>query len=423
MARIDAAYNYFLSTYGKDLGTKYESHKKSELRDTYNSILKINKDSPLYKITQTGDVAKFAIDIKESANEMHRQVMSLGGDGEDASSLLRTRVASSSDEKIVDAKYVGNNPDQEGFTVQVDKLAKPQINTGSFLSPMGRSFEAGSYSFDLDTHAGSYEFQFNVNEGDTNLEVQQRVARLINSSDVGINAEVLTNEKNQTALSLTSRQTGLAEGEEFLFNISSSTSWRELMTLGIGNITQPASNSHFFLNGKERSSLSNTFTINKSFELTLKGESSDPVSIGFKADAEAVADGLERLINSYNGMVAVGSKYSEAHSNNRLLNDVTAIAKSMSSILEAIGVTADSNGMLKLDRGKLTDKLSKDDEKEGFKTINKFKDALKRQSKRASLNPMSYVNKVIVEYKNPGHTLNHPYAPSAYAGMLVDTAL
>lgn len=64
MARIDAAYNYLLSTYGKATGSRYDSHKKSELRSLYNNIIKTNKESPLYKITQTGDVKEFAIDIK-----------------------------------------------------------------------------------------------------------------------------------------------------------------------------------------------------------------------------------------------------------------------------------------------------------------------------------------------------------------------
>ena len=64
MARIDAAYNYLLSTYGKATGSRYDSHKKSELRSLYNNIIKTNKESPLYKITRTGDVKEFAIDIK-----------------------------------------------------------------------------------------------------------------------------------------------------------------------------------------------------------------------------------------------------------------------------------------------------------------------------------------------------------------------
>ena len=47
MARIDAAYNYLLSTYGKATGSRYDSHKKSELRSLYNNIIKTNKESPI----------------------------------------------------------------------------------------------------------------------------------------------------------------------------------------------------------------------------------------------------------------------------------------------------------------------------------------------------------------------------------------
>ena len=68
MSRIDTAYNYFMTTYGNNIGNRYESHKKSELRDTYNKIVKANKDSPLYKIKDTEDMGQFAIDIKEHAN-------------------------------------------------------------------------------------------------------------------------------------------------------------------------------------------------------------------------------------------------------------------------------------------------------------------------------------------------------------------
>ena len=77
MTAIDTAYNYYLSTYGKQSASRYDSHKKSELRNIYNTIVKINKDSPLYKIKHTGDVQKFAIDIKESTRLIKNVVASL----------------------------------------------------------------------------------------------------------------------------------------------------------------------------------------------------------------------------------------------------------------------------------------------------------------------------------------------------------
>lgn len=425
MARIDAAYNYFLTTYGKDLGNRYESHKKSELRSTYNSILKTNKESPLFKIADTEDVAKFAIDVKESANSLHNAVSYLTENGEDISSMLDKKVATSSDEDVVLAKYVGSDDsaDTPSFKLKVKQLATPQVNTGRFLNPMAQDFEEGSYSFDLDTQSNSYEFQFNVGNRDTNLEVQQKISRLVNNSDIGLRAEIITNDKNQTALSISSKQTGLAENEEFLFSIKSSTAYDELNKLGIDKVTAQAANSVFELNGREHSSLSNTFTINKAFEVTLNSASDKTVEVGFKADTDAIADGLDELLMAYNGMVEVGMKYSSAHSNNKLYNEITAIGKNMSESLASVGIESDDNGKLSLDREKLGNAITGESKDDSYRVLNNFKDAISRQSKKASINPMNYVNKIIVEYKNPGKTLAHPYAPSAFAGMLVDRAL
>lgn len=425
MAKIDSAYNYFLSTYGKDLGDRYESHKKSELRSKYNSILKTNKESPLYKIAQTGDVAKFAIDIKESSNSISHSVANLTRNGDDIQSILDKKIATSDNEDQISAKYVGDDSDETatGFMMEVKKLASPQINTGNYLNPMASDFEEGTYSFDLDTTSASYEFQFNVNPHDTNLEVQQKISRLVNSSDIGLRSEILTNEQNQTALSIYSKNTGLAENEDFLFKITSNTSFNEINRLGISNVTSEASNSSFVLNGKEHSSLSNTFTINKAFEITLNDVTTEPVSIGFKADTEAMADGVSTLIDSYNGMVAVGLKYSSAHSNNRLFNEITGIGNSMKESLAAVGINQEEDGSLSLDRETFSTAISSGNADDHYSTLNKFKNALLRQADKTAINPMNYVNKIVVEYKNPGKTLAYPYAPSAYAGMLIDREL
>ena len=47
MAKIDNAYAYYISTYAQKTVSRYDSHKKSELRKVYNEMVKINKDSPL----------------------------------------------------------------------------------------------------------------------------------------------------------------------------------------------------------------------------------------------------------------------------------------------------------------------------------------------------------------------------------------
>jgi len=45
MAAIDTVYHYYLSTYANSTVSRYDSHKKSELRDIYNRMVKTNKES------------------------------------------------------------------------------------------------------------------------------------------------------------------------------------------------------------------------------------------------------------------------------------------------------------------------------------------------------------------------------------------
>ena len=77
MAKIDSAYNYYLMTYADQKATRYDSHKKSDLRKIYNSIVKSNKDSPLYKISDIESAKRYAIDIKEKTKSIQNVVASL----------------------------------------------------------------------------------------------------------------------------------------------------------------------------------------------------------------------------------------------------------------------------------------------------------------------------------------------------------
>ncbi len=424
MSRIDAAYNYFMTTYGDNIGSRYESHKKSELRDTYNRIVKTNKDSPLYKIKDTADIGQFAIDIKEHANSMSLSVSNLSSASDSVESILDKRIASSSDPNSIEAIYIGDESDNpEDFTIEVNSLAKPQVNTGNFLPPGGHDFEGGQYSFDLDIRNHSYEFQFNVNNGEDNLTVQNKIVRLLNTSDVGLNAQLIENRAGSNAIQISSKSTGVTEDESLLFSISSNISRRELVTLGIDNVTQLPSNSDFKLNGVAHESLSNTFTVNKAYELLLKAPSIGEVRVGLKNDTEALSDGIQQLLGSYNGMIDIGLKYTDAHQNRTLFNEISSIAKGMSESLAFAGISTDSLGHLTLNEQRLSEVINSDDKASAFTTLNELKTAISKAASKASINPMAYVDKAIVEYKNPGKTLAAPYATSAYSGMMVNYGL
>ena len=429
MAAIDTVYHYYLSTYANSTVSRYDSHKKSELRDIYNRMVKTNKESPLYKILNTRDTARYAIDVKENARRIQNVVASLSEDGTGIESAFSKKVASSTDDSVVSAKYIGKNSSDAGmddFEIEVRQLAGPQVNQGHFLYDIGRDIPIGSYSFDLNTTSASYEFQFNVNEGEKNRDVLNKLNRLINSANIGLKATVVENDKDQSTLRLESVRTGLGEEEEFIFDIvpeGTSDSYLAMQILGINEVASPAKNASFLLNGEEHSSYSNTLTVNQTFELTLKQVSREGESetIGYKPSVDAVADNLQELVDSYNSIIQIATNSAgEKQQGSKLKADICRVASEYHNELESIGLRTTEDGRIEIDRALLSDAVTSEDSKENFSVLNAFKDSLNERASAATINPMQYVNKIIVAYKNPGHNFATPYISSIYAGMMLD---
>lgn len=426
MARIDSAYAYYVMTYGNKEVSRYDSHKKSDLRKVYNNIVKTNKESPLYKITNMDDAKRFAIDIKESAKTIQNVVASLSDKYGSFEDSFQKKVAVSSDEDKVGVTYIGNGTEEnqaEEFTISVEQLAAPQVNTGNYLKDNGHSFKPDSYSFDLDTNTAAYEFQYTVSEEETNLDVMNKLANLVNKSNLGITAKVQSDGHGSSALTLTSVQTGLGSGESQLFALSpdaSPGSMEAMELLGINNVSEAAHNSSFTLNGTQHSSLSNTFTINNAFELTLKGTTDgQTASIGFKANTDAIADNIQTLVDAYNNIITTAESYSR-EDGNKLLNDMASLSRNNQASLEYIGLMVGENGSITIDRDILADAVAPNRADDTFATLKQFRDAIGNKADNASINPMNYVNKVVVAYKNPGHNFATPYITSIYSGMMLD---
>lgn len=425
---IQGAYNYYLDTYGNSATSRYDTHKKSELRSVCNNILKINKESPLYKIRNNKQVPTFLIDIKENARQLKNVISFLSDRGEGLESSFQKKVAVSSNEDIVSATYIGGPDDEDAsqnFDIEVRQLASPQTNLGNFLDGRSLDFAPGDYTFDLVTTTNSYEFQYTVNPNDTNLSIQEKLSRLFNNSGVGLTAEVLTDERGKSALKLTSKQTGLSESETALFEITpkaSIDSIEAMETLGINQITSPAQNSFFIFNGTEHSTYANTFTINKVFELTLNGISPEGVSsqIGFKTSVDAVADNLQNLVDAYNSFIETGERYSNGIQGNRLLRDLRGVSFSFREDLESIGMLVNDNGSIFIDKDLLADTIDETEFDGVFSVLDTFKNSLSAKANNVSIDPIQYVDKIIVTYKKPGFNFPSPYHTSLYSGMMLE---
>ncbi len=195
-----------------------------------------------------------------------------------------------------------------------------------------------------------------------------------------------------------------------------------MKTLGIHTITSPAENSRFDLNGVERSSHSNTFTVANAFEVTLKGISDDSssTSVGLKTSVDAVADNINSLVKAYNNFIKTSEEYQDFEGK-RLTSELKSVSETFKSELESIGLVAGEDGYLNIDKALLSQALESENRDESFSVLTSFKSALSAKADSASVNPLKYVNKLIVEYKNPARTFTAPYATSLYSGMMVDT--
>ena len=389
-AVLNTVYNNYLTAYSPRQLTKYDTHKKSELRSVYNSIIKLNKDAPWYLPTTSKDTQYYAVDVKENARELHNSIAQLGGLEQDG--MFRKKSVYSTNDDIAEVAYIGSEASSAAspeFDLEVRALATPQENLGYFLPDLATTLAPDTYSFDVAINDMNYEFQFNINEGDTNRQIMERLSRLINNADIGIRAEVVESD------------------------------------MGLNYISHSADNASFLINGEERSSSSNHFTVGKLFDVQIKAVSPEdkPVHIGLKTDTESITDNINQLVGSYNNFIRAASSYLNTQSRSRqLIREFSSIASLYGNSLESMGMHLEDDGMLSINDERLRQTAAASgNDLSAFNVLKDFSSSLLRKSDQVSLNPMNYVDKKIVAYKNPGHNFISPYTTSAYSGMMFNS--
>lgn len=427
---INSVYNYYAAQYGHREYSKYDTHSKAQLKSTFGRLQKINSQTPSYKIDFSDAALKYAIDLKENARELSQIADELSDESTD--SITYKRSATSSSPQVIDAEYIGDScvQDYEPLEVTVSQLACPQTNTGNFLQPNSKPFAAGEYSFDLQVQDLTYQFEFGVNATDTVTDTQQKIARLINQADIGLNAQLLTDGLGNSAISITSDATGIRGISPTIFHIQSqnstdaSDSNTELVsTLGLDRVTQYPANAVYSVNGTTATSVSNEVTIDNNYVLTFFDTTGKaPVTISMNTDTDAIADSIGELICGYNNLISVTANDANEHfeGNEKLKKDFAGIAKSYNHLLNENGLSVTDNGTIAVDRDAIISAADNGTLGDIFSGLNAFKQAVQKKAEDISLNPMDYVNNKIIAYKNPLRPTNDPYNLSAYTGMIFD---
>ncbi len=426
IAALNTVYNHFMTTYAPSgTNTRYDTHKKSELRSVYNSIVKLNKESPLFLIDNSAQTQEFAVGLKENSRALKNVISSLSIDGN--TDLLSKKAVSSSNENVVTASYIGvidEDKDVPSLDIEVKQLAKNQQNIGKFLPENGMDLESDTYSFDIHSRDLDYEFQFNINDGDTNRLIEEKLARLISRSNIGLHAAIIEDGNGNVALKLESSETGRRTDEDTQFRVSDDKTSKRSGAVDyfeIDRVSQYPDNSSFILNGEERSTLSNRFTIGHAFELSLNGisEEGESASIGLKTDVESITENISQLIEGYNSFLQKTADYLDRQPYSaKLINEMQHISSLYENDLDSIGLLVENDGRIFLDKNLLQQTAQEDDALTRFRSIKSFTGNILNKVNQVSLNPMQYTQKTIIAYKNPGRSFANPYITSNYSGMM-----
>ena len=89
--------------------------------------------------------------------------------------------------------------------------------------------------------------------------------------------------------------------------------------------------------------------------------------------------------------------------------------------LEKLGFVFNESGELSLNDEAFKNSILDESGHAQLSGIRNFTNSVLRKTDQISLNPIEYVDKKIVAYKNPGHNFATPYVTSNYSGMLFNS--
>ncbi len=396
------------------------SHNSSDLKAVYTSMAKYNKSSPLFLLKLSESKQSFIINAKEAA-----LTLKYAGDAFRANddTLYNKKLFFTENRETVSGNLtsseLGDLPDN--ISLEIESLAGEQINTGNYMRADDFYPFPGKYSFSAHTLSGTAELSVDISPGDTNLNVQKKVAAVINENVPGVNASIITSG-NDSALMTSSVETGRPQNEDgLIFSFESNSDTRDMVSmLGLSNVSSMPSNSVFKLNGSTHSSASNHIAINHVLELDFHKTTDAPVRIGIVPDTSQAMEQVDAFIDAYNTLIDMsnsGQTESKIGSRN-LAKDISVITSRHSSSLSALGIETDEQGYLVKNEDIVSEKLKDKSFNSLFTENASFMSDLTKAIDRLTIDPIAYVNKLIVTYPNKANKFDTPYTQSMYSGLI-----
>jgi len=414
-------YNYYQMALPSIANTKYDTHKKSELKNLYKDMVKLNQSKPFYKLSLSKETRDYVIGIKEAAMELKTSSSFLSEDSDPDSRkmMVNTDQPGNLSVSLLSDEYESMPTE---ISMSIDQLAATQRNEGKLVPSNSASVPVGKHYINIEKGGSEYQFEIDTKQGETNLHILRRLATSVNSNDIGVSARVM--ESGTSArLQLEAKDSGLGELDQGLqFQVKGPDDAGMVEYFGLNEVTTYPQNARFTLNGTEQTASSNNISINNGIGIELNHVTSEEAHIKLANDNSALLDDVDDFVHYYNNLVDLAHKVDDnPNGSQKLLRDLGTITRRFRNDLESSGLTLNEDGYLEKDDALLVQSTENGQVQELFQQLSDFKNAVHHATDRITLNPMEYVDKTVVSYPNTQRNFPNPYMPSMYSGMFYNS--
>jgi len=414
-------YNNLLTTF--DPYTTKHVNNSTELRSVVKRIRKQTQTSPVYLLNFTNAKQSFVLGVKESSMKIHDSLQTLADDSENG--VFAQKKARSSDLEQVGAELLDTDADHlpNAFSIRVKQLANSQVNQGKEYYETGKGLAAGSYQFRVMVNDVGYDFQYNIRKDANHREVIEGLSDFITKAKIGINAEPYSSGDGKIAMRLESTMVGTPDGNAIfsLEDKSSEGKGRGIVEYyGLDHVAIMPKSAVFDLNGTEKTSLSNEFTLGRAVKISLRKPSDVETTIDYHPDSEAIISSVEEFVSSYNSLIDHNLTFEQkTGTQSKLLNELKKLSEPFANELESCGISFDEEGHMTLDTSLATQAIEAGDMQKMFQPDSAMTNRMFAKTDQIKINPIEYVDKKVVSY--PDFTKpprGYSYITSLYSGLL-----
>jgi len=295
------------------------------------------------------DALQYVSDIKSASSALSAALKDLSGPAFNQ----RTMVSSNTD--MMTVNFTGNNANNVGdMSVRIDQIATGQLNEGSRLSSSALyQGNRGTNRFAIETGGRTTQLSINVSAGDSNRDVQQKMATAINNAGLGLRATVETDSQtNVSMLRIESTNVGTAERNAFTIT---DTMGNAAAQTGANEVSRERQDAIYSVNGgPQQTSQSNTVNLGNGVSATFREASGgQDVTISRGTDSSHIRSMVESMVRSYNSLFSAAAGNTADPKAQSLASRIMNVGGAYSRALTDIGIGFDSNGRMTIDSSRI----------------------------------------------------------------------